>query len=251
MDARKNGLMYRWSLKQCLSYFGYIVYGIFYNLIVVKKTHEDYQILNVIVFNFLFCLSVTSHLVTSLINPGDPLLYIKNNNRQADSIYLHCTICNKEINLFSRHCVTCNKCIYKYDHHCYWVNNCIGSRNYKPFFVLIISSTLMCAILVSSSFTAMFLIFSTKTSFDANDEQGLTSFIIFLGLNSLISFFYFGYITTFHLVMVFKDISTYEYICKKRAKSNSHVVPRLVVDKEFISVHTENTGISFGISFGI
>lgn len=246
MSARKNGLMCRWSSKQYLSYFGYAVYATCYNLIIVKKTQSDFQTTRTIIFNFLFFLSVSSHLVTSLINPGDPLLYIKKSNRQTDYIYLHCTICNSDINLFSRHCVTCNKCIHKYDHHCHWVNNCIGSKNYKPFFVLIISSTLMCAILVSSSFTAMLLIFSTKTSFDADDEQGLTSFIIFLGLISLISFSYFGYITTFHLVMLFKGISTYEYICKKRAIKNSHVVPRLTIDKEFISVHTENAGFSFG-----
>nr|OQO30245.1 hypothetical protein B0A51_01793 [Rachicladosporium sp. CCFEE 5018] len=44
----------------------------------------------------------------------------------------------------SHHCSSCGKCVLKMDHHCPWLVTCAGLRNYKPFLLFLIYTSLYC-----------------------------------------------------------------------------------------------------------
>ncbi|CAA6674129.1 unnamed protein product [Spirodela intermedia] len=55
----------------------------------------------------------------------------------------YCSLCEVEVYKYSKHCRVCDKCVDGFDHHCRWLNNCIGRRNYRGFFILMVSALLM------------------------------------------------------------------------------------------------------------
>ncbi|KAH0468028.1 hypothetical protein IEQ34_003061 [Dendrobium chrysotoxum] len=55
----------------------------------------------------------------------------------------YCCLCEVEVKKHSKHCRVCDKCVDHFDHHCRWLNNCIGRKNYGKFFLLMISAILL------------------------------------------------------------------------------------------------------------
>ena len=118
MNTRKNGFQRPWSFKQIVSCSMYIKFVIFYNILMITKVPNSFFLIGSIIFNLLFGLSFTFFIITSYINPADPLVYKKENSSAQGNNYFMCSICKSSINLYSHHCATCNKCVYQFDHHC-------------------------------------------------------------------------------------------------------------------------------------
>ena len=102
------------------------------------------------------CLIVLYFLIVcSFIDPGILRRYAYNINfrfdRKSTKIfqlgyilnYKYCGTCSIMRPKRSSHCFDCYNCVEKCDHHCPWVGNCIGKRNYKYFYLFVVSFTFL------------------------------------------------------------------------------------------------------------
>ncbi|KAL6183872.1 hypothetical protein ACLB2K_045282 [Fragaria x ananassa] len=120
---------------------------------------------------------------------------------------LFCTLCNAEVRKFSKHCRSCDKCVDGFDHHCRWLNNCVGRKNYITFISLMAASLVWVRLLLNVALVLLSL-------FDALlIKRALCTAISFLAIYPVAELFF------FHIILIRKGITTYEYVVAMRTQS--------------------------------
>uniref|UniRef100_A0A1J3ITN2 S-acyltransferase n=1 Tax=Noccaea caerulescens TaxID=107243 RepID=A0A1J3ITN2_NOCCA len=137
----------------------------------------------------------------------------------------YCSLCEVEVFKYSKHCRVCDKCVDRFDHHCRWLNNCIGKRNYRKFFSLMISAIFLLIMQWSTGIFVLVLCLLRRNQFNADislklgSSFSLVPFVIVVGVCTLLAMLAtlpLAQLFFFHILLIKKGISTYDYIVALR-----------------------------------
>ncbi|KAI3817356.1 hypothetical protein L1987_11146 [Smallanthus sonchifolius] len=137
----------------------------------------------------------------------------------------YCSLCEVEVFKYSKHCRVCDKCVDRFDHHCRWLNNCVGKKNYRKFFTLMISALLLLVLQWSTGIVVLICCFLDHKRFSVDiatklgSSFSLVPYVIVVGvctILAMISTLPLVQLFFFHILLIKKGISTYDYIIALR-----------------------------------
>ncbi|XWS20826.1 hypothetical protein CRYUN_Cryun30bG0002400 [Craigia yunnanensis] len=141
---------------------------------------------------------------------------------------LFCTLCNAEVRKFSKHCRSCEKCVDEFDHHCRWLNNCVGRKNYITFVCLMAASLVWLIVEFGVGIAVLVRCFVDRkgTESEITEKLGVgfsrPPFATVVALCTAVSFIAtvpLGELFFFHIILIRKGITTYEYVVAMRTQS--------------------------------
>uniref|UniRef100_A0AC11E7Q1 Uncharacterized protein n=2 Tax=Ovis aries TaxID=9940 RepID=A0AC11E7Q1_SHEEP len=252
--SRVNGWSRPLHSFQIVAWTVFLILAFTTFLVFIPLLPRDSRYIAYSVAGGIFFFHFLVHLIAISIDPAEASVRLKNYSQPMPTFdrskHLHviqnqyCHLCEVTVSAKAKHCSACNKCVSGFDHHCKWLNNCVGSRNYWCFFGSVASASagLLCviAILLGLFFQYLFNPAALRTdsrykSISSKDTWLLflpgspvrTSTCVLLALGllvlllALISLLLLGHLLFFHLYLMAKRLSTFDYMTQGRQQQNS------------------------------
>jgi len=196
------------------------IYYMFVIILFGPRAEKDSSVFGLlIVYNFIFIMTVWSFFQTMTTDPGQvPVFWGFHLGDNENKRKRYCLMCNVFKPERCHHCSACNRCVLNMDHHCPWINNCVGFWNRKYFLLLLIYVfiiTYTTAIFGISDFVETIQWLYKNRIFSSNDPKlGEKVIIVFaFTFNCMIGFLMTGFLK-FHVRLASENKTTIESLDK-------------------------------------
>lgn len=153
----------------------------------------------------------------------------------------YCSKCEARKPDRAHHCSTCRRCVLKMDHHCPWLAACVGLRNYKPFLLFLIYTSLFSWLCFWVSGTWLW----QQVIIDGNMDDSFmpVHFVVLSVISGIIGLVLSGF-TSYHIYLTTRNRTTIEALEKTRYLSpvRSHVNQRVQEHQSFNSDQPHSLG---------
>ena len=166
----------------------------------------------------------------TLIDPTDPVVYQEREARMSSQSFPYqlysriCSICTTHVELKTKHCGHCNRCVADFDHHCKWLNNCVGGRNYRAFFLLLISLDSMLLGEMAAIGISLLRLSEHSDPVSSLSPEAFLVLSFVLAVLSLLPFCLNTFLLSFHIYLKFHSLTTYDFILRRQAQKDKHRV---------------------------
>ncbi|KAH7290539.1 hypothetical protein KP509_30G052700 [Ceratopteris richardii] len=170
-----------------------------------------------------------------------------------DEAAFFCTLCQTQVCKYSKHCRSCDKCVDCFDHHCKWLNNCVGKKNYITFVSLMATFLFMLVLDWSVGVAVFARCFTDREGVEKQigakfgsgfSRAAFASVVAIFTLVPLFASFPLGQLLFFHILLIKKGMTTYEYVVAMRAQNEVEESPDVELQSELSSPTSSLTGFS-------
>ncbi|OMJ87107.1 hypothetical protein SteCoe_11257 [Stentor coeruleus] len=236
MNVKPTGFNTPLSFQQILSWILILYWtGIYFSLLVSIKYCLAIVLMTAI-YTFLFGFLLYFGIKITKSDPTDPYitqfkLSLRTTTPFSGDYNNFCALCHSPVHDESKHCMICYRCVDNFDHHCTWVNNCIGKLNYQIFMKLIFNLEILLILIIAAGIDNICMFY-----YDNNMYIQLLESILYLHsakislvlvmistISAGIVSFFNGYLIIFHLWLIKRKMTTYQYLSKDSMPKKAQV----------------------------